>query len=235
MNESIARRKPVWLVSPAEHNRDTLVILGSLALLGFLLGIRSVFPSASSASLATFRQIVQTGHQAPSQAALDYWDSEIEPDRKSRVFLAQQVVERDNRRTALVAAAVARQAVRNDRSLGSSRPVTVYWVGPPWWWADHYGKGQGESMDLTQCQVACRLVSGKSKDLAQHRSHVVLSYNFDLYFTPAEGVTTADGKRLLRPWQTLMLYTEEPSAFTVDFMQFLPVSMSMAFETRSFC
>ncbi|ORY81278.1 hypothetical protein BCR35DRAFT_304153 [Leucosporidium creatinivorum] len=186
-------------VTPQQRNIAIAVVV-------FLLVVHLLSPSPSPSSFFA----APTRHR--STAAADYWATELETDASVQDFLAQLYSERQSRRNDSVAAAFARGARRNDRSLGSKTPVTLYWPDPPYFWEKYYGAGKGERIDVKGCKVECSLVSGHGNDLAQKDAHVLLNYN--VFRATIDGLPEK-GPRTLEPWQKSAIYSMEPNTFAV--------------------
>lgn len=184
-------------VTPQQRNIAIAVVV-------FLFVVHLLSPSPNPSNL--FSPPIRL----PSVAAGAYWATELDTDASVQDFLAQLHSERATSRNSTTAAAFARGARRNDRTLGSRTPVTVYWPEPPYFWDKFYGAGKGERIDVKGCKVECSLISGKSKDPAQRDAHVLLNYN--TYRATIDGLPE-DGPRTLEPWQKSAVYSMEPNTF----------------------
>lgn len=80
---------------------------------------------------------------------------------------------------------------------------------PPYFWTKHFGKGEGERIDVEGCAVECRLISGPLNDTERADAHVLIEYN--TWHGHIEGLSK-DGSRTLAAHQRAALHSLEPNS-----------------------
>ncbi|BGP27678.1 alpha 1,3-fucosyltransferase, glycosyltransferase family 10 protein [Rhodotorula toruloides] len=151
----------------------------------------------------------RSARPAPSREAVEYWKSELDADVAAQAALAQRQAERVDQRQLVLSRAESEGLRRNDRSRGSGTPIILDWPAPPYFWAEHYGKGEGERIDVEGCAVECRLISGPLNETKRADAHVLIEYN--TWRGHIEGLPK-DGPRTLAPHQRAALHSLEPNS-----------------------